>query len=85
MNDQISPATPATRPQSAANTQLNLVRSMLEQAKGAIASRIPKHMTPDRIIKVALTAINKTPKLLECTKESLLSKWRGLALNQVGH
>jgi recombination protein RecT len=74
MNDQINPTTtPVTRaPQSAANTQLNIVKSMLEQAKGAIASRIPKHLTPDRIIKVALTAINKTPKLLECTKESLL-------------
>lgn len=40
--------------------------------KNAIASRMPKHLTADRILKTALTAINKTPKLLDCTRESLM-------------
>lgn len=60
--------TPATRTAQ----QLNTVKAMLKQSESAIASRLPKHLTPDRITKVALTAINKTPKLLDCTKESLL-------------
>lgn len=51
---------------------LNSVKALIEASKGAIASRLPKHITADRITKVALTAINKTPKLLQCTRESLM-------------
>ncbi len=40
--------------------------------KAQIATALPKHMTPDRFVRVALTAMLKTPKLLECTKESVL-------------
>jgi len=54
------------------NAQLNSVKQLLDASKGAIASRLPRHLTPERIIKVALTAANKTPALLACTKESLL-------------
>ena len=51
---------------------LNSVQTLLEASRGAIASRLPKHITPDRIIKVALTAVNRTPALLTCTRESLM-------------
>ena len=51
---------------------LNSVKQLLEASKTAIASRLPKHVTADRLTKVALTAVNKTPALLACTKESLL-------------
>lgn len=51
---------------------LNNVKQLLEASKTAIASRLPKHVTADRLTKVALTAVNKTPALLACTKESLL-------------
>lgn len=65
--------TPATRPvMSPAQQQMHSIKGLLESSKTAIASRLPKHLTADRILKVALTAINKTPKLLECTRESLL-------------
>jgi recombination protein RecT len=75
MNDQITPAaTPATRaPQSAANVQLNILKSLLEQNKGAVTSRLPKHLASDSFIKVALNTLNKTPKVLECSKESILT------------
>lgn len=39
--------------------------------KNAIAGALPKHLTPDRMVRVVLTAMNRNPKLLECTKESL--------------
>jgi recombination protein RecT len=48
------------------------VAQMLERNKQAIAARLPRHVAPDRIIKVALTAITKTPKLMECTRQSLI-------------
>ncbi len=43
-----------------------------EYFKKQIAVALPKHMTPDRFARVALTAMLKTPKLLECTKESVI-------------
>ena len=56
------------------NTQLvrlNTLKHLLNQSKEAIASRLPTHLNADRIIKVALTAINKDTKLLSCTRESI--------------
>ncbi len=65
--------TPATRPEmTPAQRQLNSIKALLDSSKNAIASRLPKHLTSDRMLKVALTAINKTPKLLECSRDSLL-------------
>jgi recombination protein RecT len=45
--------------------------TFLETRKGQIAKVLPKHLTPDRILKVALLATLRTPKLLECSPESL--------------
>lgn len=52
----------------------NDIRSMLagETFKRQVALALPKHMTPDRFARVALTALTRTPKLLDCTRESLL-------------
>ena len=46
---------------------------MGESAKRQFAAALPKHLTPDRFVRVALTAFNKTPKLLECSQQSILS------------
>ena len=53
-------------------TESNL-RELIMQMKNQFALALPKHITPDRFMRVALTAINKTPKLLQCTKESVLA------------
>ena len=51
------------------------IKSILqsEGAKKQFALALPKHLTPDRFIRIALTALNRTPKLATCTKASLLS------------
>ena len=36
-----------------------------------VARALPKHLTPDRFLRVALTALLKTPKLATCTPESV--------------
>ena len=36
-----------------------------------IAVALPKHMTADRMIRIALTELRKTPKLMECDDKSL--------------
>jgi recombination protein RecT len=37
----------------------------------AIAKALPKHLTAERFIRMALTAMNRTPKLALCTQDSL--------------
>ncbi len=44
-----------------------------DNAKKQFAMALPKHLKSDRFIRIALTAINKTPKLALCTKESLFA------------
>lgn len=50
------------------------IRDMItsDTAKAQMASVLPKHLTPDRMARVVLTAILKTPKLLDCLPESLM-------------
>lgn len=50
--------------------------------KKEFARALPRHMKPDRFIRIALTAITKNPKLLQCTKASLMGCL--LDLSQLG-
>lgn len=40
--------------------------------KKQFAAALPAHVTPDRFVRVALTALRKTPKLALCTQDSVL-------------
>lgn len=42
-----------------------------DEFKRQVALALPKHVTPDRFVRVALTAINRNPKLAECSQASL--------------
>lgn len=37
-----------------------------------LARALPRHLTPDRFVRVAITALTRTPKLAECTQESFM-------------
>lgn len=56
-------------------TNRQTIRQLLEgdAFKGQIAKALPAHITPDRMIRVALTALTKTPKLGECDQTSLFN------------
>lgn len=41
--------------------------------KEAIAKALPRHLTPDRMCRIAVTAIRTTPGLAECTQASFVS------------
>lgn len=41
--------------------------------KGQVACALPRHLKPDRFIRVATTAMLRTPKLMRCNQESFLS------------
>ena len=49
------------------------VRRALELLKPQMAAALPRHLTPDRLCRVAMTAIQNTPKLLECDRTSLFA------------
>jgi recombination protein RecT len=49
-----------------AKTGLATLQDLLIRHKGQIEMALPKHMTADRMIRVALTACTTTPKLMEC-------------------
>lgn len=41
-----------------------------EGMKNHLKMALPKHLTPDRMVRVALTAMTRTPKLAECDQAS---------------
>lgn len=52
--------------------QSGSLKSILNSDAGRaqFAAALPKHMTAERFCRVAITALTRTPKLAECTKES---------------
>ena len=46
-------------------------RSFLEKGKTQLAHALPKHITPDRVLRLMLTEAARTPKLLECSRDSV--------------
>ena len=48
------------------------IATIFEQYKHQIAQALPKHLTADRMIQMAVTLISKNPKLKECTAGSLI-------------
>ena len=60
------------------------IRDQIESPKfrEEIAKALPKHLTPDRFIRVAVSALTRTPKLKECEPVSLFGAL--LTLSQLG-
>jgi len=60
------------------------VKSMLtdDRFKSAISQILPTHITADRMARVAIAALTKTPKLSRCTPESFTSCM--MTLSQLG-
>ena len=54
------------------NPQIKTVAAKLEKMKTQLASALPKHISPDRMARIALTEIRKNPALLRCDIHSLL-------------
>jgi recombination protein RecT len=67
----------AKAPVKKSDSLADFIRSpyMLEQIQMAL----PKFMTPDRFLRVAYTAFNKTPKLQQCSRASIAMSLLNLA------
>ena len=53
--------------------KVDSVRDALTKMGSQIQAALPKHITVDRMLRVALTAVQKTPKLLDCDRTSLFA------------
>lgn len=49
------------------------IRDFLEKRKDEISRALPRHIAPDRFLRIVFTAIRYNPALLECTQESLIA------------
>lgn len=68
MNEEITkPETATTKPKPAA-TLRGILTS--DEMKRQFAAALPEHLTPDRFVRVAVTALTRTPKLAECSQAS---------------
>lgn len=66
------------------------IYQLIDDMKGEIARALPRHMDADRLARVAVTTLRQTPRLLECTPQSLLgalmlSAQLGLEPGPLGH
>jgi recombination protein RecT len=80
----------AGRTQNKAENFNTVIKRELADNFPAIKSIAPKHMTPERLARITLTAISRTPKLAECTPASIVGAVMncatlGLEPNLIGH
>ena len=60
------------RRQTAAEERQSTLAKQIEAMKPEIARALPKHLNPDRVARIAVTVMRRTPKLAECTPASFL-------------
>lgn len=60
--------------EKAQNSRPGTIKQWIEgdDFKNAVAKALPRHLSPDRFTRVALTSLMKVPKLKECTHTSVL-------------
>jgi recombination protein RecT len=49
-----------------------LFRDLLEKMRAQFEMALPRHLDVDRMLRIFVTTVQRTPKLLECTQASLL-------------
>jgi recombination protein RecT len=72
MEKKMSNQTPAEKKNIMLTNQKSVV-GLLEQMKGEIARCLPKHLTTERMTRIAITELRKTPKLQECEPMSFIA------------
>lgn len=50
----------------------NNLKKLMDASKKEIIAALPKHVDPDRMLRVAMTEVRKNPRLLECDQASFL-------------
>ena len=64
----------------ATKQSVQTVRDLLERSRAAFEAVLPKHMDPNRLLRIALSAVTRTPKLMACDSRTLLLSIMNAAL-----
>lgn len=70
---QLAKAAQGKQMQAAGVTAQSGIAEILQHAWPRIQAVMPKHMSSERMFQIALSAINTTPKLAECSPTTILS------------
>ena len=70
---QLAKAAQGQQMQAAGTTAQSGIAEILKHAWPRIQAVMPKHMSSERMYQIALSAINTTPKLAECSPATILS------------
>jgi len=62
----------ATESKAVAKRPIDTFRDLLDRMKGQLELALPRHIDLNRMIRIILTTVQRNPKLLECTRDSLL-------------
>jgi recombination protein RecT len=65
-------STPNAPAKAASKAPVDSIGSMIEKLKPQLAKALPQHVTPERLARVALTAVRNNPRLAQCESISLL-------------
>lgn len=66
------PDSPNTAIATTPKARMDSLRMLLEKARPSMAAVVPRHVTPERLVKLALVAASKNPVLLQCDQTSIL-------------
>ncbi|MDD1677681.1 MAG: recombinase RecT [Methanomicrobiales archaeon] len=66
------PDAQAIAPTGRQHSSMDILREKFDRARSAIAEVAPKHVSPDRVLRLALAAAGRDQKLLDCTPASIL-------------
>lgn len=66
------PTSAALAPLTGAAAKQQTLKDMLEKAAPSLAAVAPKHLTAERLVKIALSATSRTQTLLACSPASIL-------------
>lgn len=55
-----------------ANKKADAIVALLTKMKPQLSVALPRHLSADRMLRIATTSIRRTPKLLACSQQSLL-------------
>lgn len=67
-----STALAAPAPTKGPQARFNNLQALLKSQVGSFAALLPKHLTPDRMLRVGLSAASRNLDLLDCTPESFV-------------
>lgn len=71
LKQQLKPSAAQVLASTSKQVGFGSVRDFFDSQKGAIGAVLPKHVTPDRMLRIALGALRTTPKLQEAKVETL--------------